>query len=278
MYTNGAMTSQGSGISATGRGELTRVLRNAGHFVSTDDVVSSLDIDDRRAAAQKLARWAQEGWLRRVRRGLYIPVPVDATAPGTWSEAGMEVAAAVWSPCYFTGWTAANHWGLTEQVFRTIVLKTARRVRNAESHLLDQDYLLAHISGADMSWGTKAIWHDDVRMQIADPARTVVDVLDSPRLGGGIRHTAEIVHAYLGDNDPMQLIDYGDRLGNRAIFKRLGYLVDALGWEDSGLRKACQERLSAGIALLDPDSPAQGSRSMTWRVRVNVRLNPTDAT
>lgn len=272
------MVSQGSGISATGRSELARVLQKAGRFVSTDDVVATLELDDRRFAAQKLARWAHEGWLRRVRRGLYIPVPVDAQSPGTWTEPGMALATAVWSPCYFTGWTAANHWGLTEQVFRTIVFKTTRRVRITEDHLLDQNYLLAHIREADLSWGMKTIWHEDVRMQIADPARTVIDVLDAPRLGGGIRHTADIVHAYLGEHNAQQLIEYGDRLGNRAVFKRLGYLADALGWNNTDLQNACLDRLSAGISLLDPDSPNEGSRSMRWRIRVNVRLNPVDST
>src|ERR1700736_3824010 len=122
------MMSRSAGISALGRGELATVVNAAGRFVTPDDVVTGLGVDDRRVAAQKLARWAREGWLRRVRRGLYIPVPVDARAPQAWADAGMAVAAEVWSPCYFTGWTAANHWGLSEQVFRTIVLKSARRV------------------------------------------------------------------------------------------------------------------------------------------------------
>jgi hypothetical protein len=52
------------------------------------------------------------------------------------------VAAEVWNPCYFTGWTAAQHWALTEQVFRTTVLKTSERVRAATARLLDQDYLV----------------------------------------------------------------------------------------------------------------------------------------
>lgn len=189
----------------------------------------------------------------------------------------MAVATEVWSPCYFTGWTAANHWGLSEQAFRTIVLKSARRVRNGDDRLLDQDYLITHVSEDDMSWGIKTAWNDDVRMRIADPARTVIDLLDAPRLGGGIRNTADILHAYVGEHDAAQLIEYGDRLGNRTVFKRLGYLVEALGFDDPNLRDACQERLSAGISLLDPDAPEQGSRSMRWRVRVNARVNPPDA-
>lgn len=32
--------------------------------------------------------------------------------------------------------------------------------------------------------------------------------------------------AYLDDHDAARLIDYADLLGNRTVFKRLGYLVD----------------------------------------------------
>ncbi|MGI8777901.1 MAG: type IV toxin-antitoxin system AbiEi family antitoxin domain-containing protein [Acidimicrobiales bacterium] len=188
----------------------------------------------------------------------------------------MAVATAVWSPCYFTGWTAANHWGLTEQVFRTTVVKTTQRVRAAAVRLLDHDYLLTHAAEPEMAWGIDSIWHEELRMRIADPARTVIDILDTPRLGGGIRHVAEVLHAYLNEHDPGRLVDYGDRLGNRALFKRLGYLVDALGLPDHGLAEACEHRLSAGISLLDPDATDQGVRSMRWHVRVNVRINPVD--
>ena len=266
-----------AGISASGRTDLARVLATAGRFVRSCDVVSALGVDQH-AAAQKLARWAQEGWLRRVRRGLYIPVPVEAQAPSSWSEGALAVATEVWAPCYFTGWTAANHWGLTEQVFRTTVLKTAQRVRTSEVRLLDQDYLVSHAPEAEMAWGLETIWLEDVRVRIADPARTIVDILDSPRLGGGIRHVAEILTAYLEEHDSGRLLAYGDRVGNRTVFKRLGYLAETLGIGDESLIQGCLERLSAGVSLIDPDAPARGTRSMRWRVRVNVQVSRLDPT
>ena len=172
------------GISGAGRAELTAVAGRR-RFVTPDDVAAELEVDPS-VAAKKLAHWADSGWLRRVRRGLYIPVPVDAERPSGWAADPLVVATEVWGPCYFTGWTAASHWSLTEQVFRTIVLKTSRRVRAAESRLLDHDYLVSHVSGESMSWGIESLWREEIRVRFADPARTVVDVLDAPRLGGGI--------------------------------------------------------------------------------------------
>ncbi len=267
--------SEGSGISIRGRAELTKVLGTNPRFVTPRDLAGALGIDAA-TAAKKLSRWAAEGWLRRARRGLYIPVPVDAATPSAWSEDALIVATAVWSPCYFTGWTAANYWSLTDQVFRTTVVKTSRRVRSSSARMLDHDYLLAHVSHKDMAWGIKTEWRGEVKLLIADPARTVIDILDLPRLGGGIRHAAEILATFLDEHDPKVLIDYGDRLGNRAVFKRLGYITEVLGKDRDGLVEACRQRLSAGVSSLDPDGPPGGRGVSRWGLRVNVRVGPEE--
>lgn len=261
----------GGGISGRGRAELAAVLGSGRRFVTPSDVARALGVDAD-TAAKKLARWAEDGWVRRVRRGLYIGVPVDAANPSAWSEDALVVAAEVWNPCYFTGWTAAQHWALTEQVFRTTVLKTSERVRAATATLLDQDYLVGHVEQDMLTWGLKSEWRDGVRLRFADPARTVVDILDRPKLGGGIRHGAEVLGGYLDEHDPMLLVAAGDQLGNRAVFKRLGYLVEVLGLDQPVLQAACEERVSSGISSLDPDGPSGGRRAMKWGLRVNVTV------
>jgi predicted transcriptional regulator of viral defense system len=125
-----------------------------------------------------------------------------------------------------------------------------------------------------LSWGLKTEWRDEVRLRFANPGRTVIEVLDAPSLGGGIRHGAEILASYLDDHDPRTLIDHGDRLGNRTVFKRLGYLVEALELPHEELVTACRERLSSGISLLDPDGPDAGRRLSRWGLRINVAVAP----
>lgn len=267
--------SQPGGIRSRGRAELATVLGAARRFVTPADVVGALGVD-RDLAAKKLARWAEQGWLRRARRGLYIRVPVEAKNPAVWSEDALLVAAAVWSPCYFTGWTAANRWALTDQVFRTIILKTNARVRTSEVTLLNQDYLVGHVTAVALNWGLKSVWLAETRLRFADPARTVIDILDAPKLGGGIRHGAEILATYLDDHDAVALVEYGDRLGNRAVFKRLGYVVEALGRGPPNLIAACEDRVSAGISALDPGGPRGGRLARKWGLRVNVPLGPEE--
>jgi predicted transcriptional regulator of viral defense system len=265
------MILQSAGISGRGRAELAQVLSVGRRFIQPADAAEALEVDAD-TAAKKLARWAEAGWVRRVRRGLYIGVPVHVTNPAAWSEDPLLVAAEIWPPCYFTGWTAARHWALTEQVFRTTVLKTSERVRTSSVRLLDHNYIVRHVGDDALTWGIKTEWSGDARLRFADPARTVVDILDAPRLGGGIRHGAEVLVAYLDEQDPAQLVDYGDRLGNRAVFKRLGYLIEALDLDLPSLVSACQDRLSSGISALDPDGPDGGRRYMRWGLRVNATV------
>ena len=260
----------GTGITGEGRREIARVLRAGRAFVTVDVVAGELGTG-RIDAARKLARWCRQGWLRRARRGLYVPVPVEAENPTAWSQDPLLIAHAAWSPCYFTGWTAASHWGLTEQVFRTTVVRTAQRVRVSQQTLLDQEYLVGHVRAGDI-WGVVPLWREGQRLQMADAARTVVDVLDDPRLAGGIRVAAELVAAYLADNDPAKLVECADRLGNGAVFKRLGYILATMGLGNADLVEACRSRIKAGISMLDPSAAPGGERIGEWALRLNARL------
>lgn len=259
------------GISSKGRDELAAVTGRGRRLVQVDDVVADLGTD-RFDAAKKLARWAEQGWLRRVRRGLYIPVPVHTSQPERWSEDPLVLADAVWRPCYFTGWTAANHWDLTEQIFRTTVVATAGRVRRSHERLLEHDYLLTHVSDDALTWGLRKVWRQERALWMADEARTVIDMLDAPRLGGGIRHVAEVLAAYLADHESDRLIEYGGHTGNHSVFKRLGYLVSTIAPEEEALLEACRRRLPTGVTLLDPSASASGPISTEWRLRINVHL------
>ena len=84
--------------------------------------------------------------------------------------------------------------------------------------------------------------------------RTVADLLSNPALGGGIRHTLEILEALLLDTSVESVVDAVDRLGNGAGLKRLGYLLEVLERDF----EAIDQPLTSGISLLDPALPPQG--------------------
>lgn len=79
-------------------------------------------------------------------------------------------------------------------------------------------------------FGLKPVWRGQVKVSVSDPSRTILDVLNDPLLGGGLRSTVDFLTNYLKSDkrDLDLLIDYADRLGNGAVFKRLGFLLERL--------------------------------------------------
>ncbi len=92
------------------------------------DAAAILSLDPGRTR-QLLAYLAKRGWLARVRRGLYANVPIDADDARTWQEDPWAIAARAFAPCYIGGWSACEHWGLTDQIFREIVVVSGRQIR-----------------------------------------------------------------------------------------------------------------------------------------------------
>jgi len=231
---------------------------------------------DRTRTWRLLGELYRAGWLSRVRRGLYVTVPLGATRPADWREDPWLVAASVFAPCYVGGFSAAQHWGLTEQLFRTVVVLTDRPVRSREVTLQGTTFLLKHRREAG-TWGVRKDWRSGIAVQVADPSLTIIDALDDPAIGGGVRHIAECLQRYWEEHRaPEVLLDYAARVGNGSVYKRLGYLAEVLQLADSdALIAACRERLSKGISRLDPTGPAEGTSVTRFQLLVNVHVVPS---
>jgi predicted transcriptional regulator of viral defense system len=269
--------SEPAGISQANRAYLEQLHRADGGPLGVGDASEILGLD-RKHAARLLGYLARRGWLARVRRGLYLPVPLDARRSGEWTADPWVVAERVFNPCYIGGWSACEHWDLTEQVFRSLLVVTTRRVRERD---VDMQGIAFHLTvrGSDALFGTAAVWRGQQRVAVSDPTRTIVDVLDDPRLGGGIRTVSDVLREYMlsRHRDDQLLIAYGDRLRRRALFKRLGYLVEQLDIDTDDLVAACRERRGAGLIALDPSVKARGRIVRRWGLRDNVALQELGA-
>jgi predicted transcriptional regulator of viral defense system len=263
-----------AGIGKRNRGYLERLHRQTLAAFDVATAADALELD-RDTTARLLGYLARRGWLSRVRRGLYVAVPLDARQSGEWIEDSWIVADQIFSPCYIGGWSACEHWDLTEQVFRTQLVVTARKVHERDITLQGIPIRLT-VRPTEKHFGTVPVWRGQARVAVSDPSRTVVDILDDPRLGGGIRMVADIIQAYTASRqrDDALLVQYGDRLGNRSVFKRLGYLLEQSGADVPKLIAACLERRSTGLTTLDPSVRADGRILRRWGLRINVTLRP----
>lgn len=269
-----------TGLGPESRKRLAEILRRTRGTVTVSQVAEILDVPADRAS-KMLARWAQQGWMSRVRQGLYVPVPLEARSADVALEDPWVIAEQLYSPCYIGGWTAAEHWGHTEQIFRTVVVMTTRKPRDRRPKFKGTDFLLKTIS-APALFGTKALWRGQVKVNVADPTRMMLDMLNDPSLGGGIRPTVDVFRAYLGSDkkDTKLLLQYADRLGNGAVYKRLGFIAERYAPNEQELIETCRARLTKGNAKIDPALPSDKLVS-AWRLWIPsnwAREKPSDRT
>jgi predicted transcriptional regulator of viral defense system len=241
-----------SGLGKIDRQRLSETIRRAKGSISVSEAAEILGIPPS-DAAKMLARWTSKGWLSRVKRGLYIPVPLESRTSDVPLEDAWIIAERLYSPCYIGGWSAAEYWDLTEQIFRTVLVITARKPRDRNPTFKGTSFRVRTVSEEAM-FGLKPVWRKEVKVWVSDPPRTIADILSDPKLGGGIRSTVDIFRNYLKSESKNMnlLIEYASRLGNGAVFKRLGFLLERFEPNEKQAIEACKSKLTQGNSKLDP--------------------------
>lgn len=262
------------GIGSKERERLSAVLNTAKGPVTIDLVEQVLGIG-RSTASWLLSNWTRKGWLVRLKRGVYSPVPMGSRTADIPLEDPWAAVPSLFAPCYIGGWSAAEHWGLTEQLFRTVVVISGKAVRDRKPVVQGTTFWIKTVR-PEMLFGTKSLWRGSVRVDISTPSRTIVDLLDDPALGGGIRSVSDMLDAYLRSDakDLKELVALADRLGNRSVFKRMGFLLEQQVPEETESLAACRERMSAGDSQLDPSLPAEVLVSR-WRLWMPEHWKPS---
>ncbi len=260
-----------------GRAQLAAVIRSAGDIILIADAAAVLDLP-RKQAAKTLSRWTSQGWLRRVGPGAYVPVSLDSLASEHVLDDPWVLVPALYGPAYIGGRSAAEYWDLTEQIFRDIVVLTARPVRAKTLERQYAVFTLKHIR-EDLIFGTRPVWRGQTKIAVSDIHRTIIDMLNDPALGGGIQHVADCFDQYMQrrDSDDATLTAYAGRIGNGAIFKRLGFLAEQHPLGES-LRAVCKDRLTKGHAKLDPalDCNRLVTRWRLWVPKTWLKEQPHD--
>ncbi|MDE3020546.1 MAG: hypothetical protein KGI54_01655 [Pseudomonadota bacterium] len=256
-----------TGIGKLDRERLAAILRGTKGTISVERASAILEMNSTNVA-KMLSRWNKKGWLSRVRRGLYVPVPLEATSADIPLDDPWQIAISLYAPCYIGGWSAAEHWDLTEQLFRTTVVMTQLSPRVRNPIIKGTNFLLCTISEKKV-FGLKTVWRGQIKVLVSDPTRTILDMLAEPRLGGGIRSVGDMLVNYLhsGSKDLDLLISYAEKLGNGAVFKRLGFLLEQYAPEEKSFVEKCTQHLTKGNTRIDPKLPAERLISR-WRLWV----------
>lgn len=237
-------------------------------MIRADDAARILGLD-RPKAARLLAAWHKQGVIRRVAHGLYVPVQPTALGKDQVLDDPWILVPELYEPGYVGGWSALEHWELTEQLFRSVCVVTGKRGSTGETTHQGVGFFVKHVP-ENRVFGTKTVWRGRIKVQVSDPHKTVLDILDDPFIGAGLQHTVDVISAYKkeypSNADRKTLLDYAHRAGSGALFKKLGFVAEFHGFDEWFLNE-CRKRLTQGYARLD--KKAKQTKLVTrWRLWV----------
>lgn len=264
-----------AGLGQKSRGQLGKVLKASRGAISVSDASKALNLP-REKAAQLLSRWAAQGWITRVKRGIYISVPLEAASTDIAISEPWALAEILFAPCYVGGWSAAEHWDLTEQIFNSIVVITTKKVHQRDLQLKGARFVIKTVSTRAL-FGTKTVWLEDRKVSVSDPSRTMLDIFNDPSLGGGIRSAIDFFSNYMRSKHKnlLLLLQYAAILGNSTVYKRLGFVLERHFSNEKSVIDICRERMRTGYSQLDPQTPSK-SLVTAWNLWVPESLRAKD--
>jgi predicted transcriptional regulator of viral defense system len=234
---------------------------------------------DPASAQHALSRLQRGGWLKRIERGLYMLVPLSAGPDRVWTENALVIGTRLIEPSAIAYWSALRFWNLTEQVPQTVFVQSPRRKLQPRQIVIGVQYQFVTIR-ASRFFGSARRAVDGQPIPVTDREKSIVDAADRPELCGGIWQLAQALRGHWAEVDWPKLDAYLIRFASGAVYKRLGYLVEALDLaipERAARLAGWRTHLTAGIALLDSGERAGGAVRLRWRVRDNIGLAPRGA-
>jgi predicted transcriptional regulator of viral defense system len=219
---------------------------------------------------QFLERLQSKGWIRRIRRGRFAVVPLSSGEDRSPQLHEFVVAMELVSPAVIAYWSALNHHGMTEQLPRTVFVATDHPVRRQSGDVLGVTYKIVSLKPAKI-FGVTKDWINETPFSVTDREKTIIDGLDLPQYVGGVSEISKALKASWKDLDEKRLKSYAAKIGNSAVAKRLGFIMETLGLGDvEALRTKVP--LAPGFSALDPTMPKRGKYNRRWGLLVNTEI------
>ncbi|MFQ5851859.1 MAG: hypothetical protein ACE5JU_14905 [Candidatus Binatia bacterium] len=221
---------------------------------------------------QFLDRLERKGWIRRIKRGRFAVIPLSSGEARSPQLHEFLIAMELVSPAAIAYWSALNHHGMTEQIPRTVFVATEHHVQLSTKETLGFTFKIISVSPRKF-FGIVKDWINEQPFSVTDKEKTIIDGLDLPKYVGGVGEIAKALAQAWEELDEAKLCQYARRIGNTAVAKRLGFLMEALGLGNpEALRKTVS--LAPGFSPLDPTLPRKGKHSRRWGLLINAGVAP----
>lgn len=195
---------------------------------------------ERESARIRLHRLAKKGDIRRIERGKYTRYDDPAL-----------IASHIVTPSYLSLWSGLRYYDLTQQLLHTTEVIHSRPKEDIE---LDDHTITFH--STQHMFGFHKEQYQNVTIFIADKEKLLIDCLQFQTMP-----VAELT-PLLETVETETTITDAVRIGQPALMKRIGYLLEPAGQQRDKLLDA----IDANPVRLDINKPADGNRDDTWKI------------
>lgn len=171
----------------------------------------------------------------------------------------------VW-PSYISLWSALRYHNLTEQIPHSIWVVTPAKKRKKVIKYFDTEIIFVSIKPVYF-FGFKKINFNGFETFIAEPEKAVMDGLLFKKLS--VSEIYSIIKNNIKIIRTKKLIDFAIETKNKALIKRLGFLLDKIGvdYYEKLKRYICPTYTRVECSL-----PPKGKKNEKWKVIENVIL------
>jgi len=159
-------------------------------------------------------------------------------------------------PCYISFLSALNYYGLSDNTPKKILIVSTKYFKSSN---LIQSVKLAK---------TRFFGYNSVGdMIIAEKEKAILDSLLLPKYSNGMKEVIKSFNICFSKMDKKKLISYALKMNNKAVLRRLGFLLEQNNFKEiSKLKK----RIGKGYELLDPSLPKKNNLNKNWLLDINV--------
>jgi len=235
-----------------------RQLRRSDLFYFTPSLLADLLSLTQRQAYRLIARLRADGLVDEVEKGKYLLLGLE---PEMVLSNPLYIASHLVAPAYVSYWSALHHYGFTEQVPLATFVATTRKKRPVSYRGFRLHFVAVK---PHKFFGYRRERVGDLPIVVADEAKAIVDSLDLPQHAGGVEEVTKALRIALETVEAPTLIEYANRMANKSLGSRLGYLLELLGRPAEGLVR------SVSPVKLDPTRPRTGHTVARWQIIVNI--------
>lgn len=221
-----------------------------------------------------LSSLVEKRWLIRLVPGKYLIVPLSAGERAGFSENWFVIGRHLIEPApyYFSHYSALSIHEMASHPVNRVYISTPKRRKSIKA--MGAVYQFVY-KKPESIWGIEEVWANPTqKVKVSNIERTIIDCLANPKLCGGISEAGKGIWVKRNGINHSKIISYCRKLNNRAVIKRLGFMLDLFDIAPQEIEAELQAMLTKTFVLLDPSLKQEGRYTSKWRLRIN--LNPEE--